>query len=110
MEKTDKPLQTESSDVKMAAMTGSGDQQAPFAARSNPDNRNSRLSTDDNRLSLSGRLDSNQRPPEPHFGGAESKTRKDKPFHGLRIARFPHFTRRIPYLPQIAPSFLQFPA
>ena len=62
---------------------------------------------------MSGRLDSNQRPPEPHSGGSGRKHRKNKPFHGLQFPHFPHFTPRAPQNPQIPGipgSFLQFPA
>src|SRR5262249_19188102 len=39
---------------------------------------------------VSGRLDSNQRPPEPpHSGGSGQESRKDKPFLSLRIPYFP---------------------
>src|SRR5262245_38777169 len=46
---------------------------------------------------MSGRLDSNQRPPEPHSGGSRPESRKGKPFHGLQISHFPYFfTQRSP--------------
>src|SRR5262245_15646795 len=47
-------------------------------------------------LRMSGRLDSNQRPPEPHSGGGRPKNRKGKPFHSLQISHFPYFTHRTP--------------
>jgi hypothetical protein len=47
-------------------------------------------------LMISGRLDSNQRPPEPHSRGSESENRKSKPFDGLQILHFPHFTHATP--------------
>src|SRR5262249_36011535 len=61
-------------------------------------------------LAMSGRLDSNQRPPEPHSGGARPTRRKSWLFPGLRITHSPHSTRRAPPIPQITLSFLQFPA
>src|SRR5262249_9731702 len=58
---------------------------------------------------MSGRLDSNQRPPEPHSGGRGRESRKDRPFLNLQIPYFPYFTRRTPHFPQNPPSFLPFP-
>jgi len=60
-------------------------------------------------LLMSGRLDSNQRPPEPHSGGTGRESRKDRPFLNLRIPYFPHFTLRNPHFPQNLLSFLPFP-
>jgi hypothetical protein len=57
-----------------------------------------------------GREDSNLRPPEPHSGGSRPENRKGKPFHGLQITHFPHFTVANLQNPQIGPSFLKFPA
>jgi len=61
-------------------------------------------------LRMSGRLDSNQRPPEPHSRGSRWENRKSKPFRGLQISHFPYFTQRTPQNPRIPGSFLQFPA
>ena len=60
-------------------------------------------------LAMSGRLDSNQRPPEPHSGGTGHESRKNRLFLSLRIPYFPHFTRRTPHFPQNPLSFLPFP-
>jgi hypothetical protein len=61
-------------------------------------------------LMMSGRLDSNQRPPEPHSGSSRLEDRKSKPIHCLQISHFPHSTQRNPQNPLIPGSFLQFPA
>jgi hypothetical protein len=47
-------------------------------------------------LAMSGREDSNLRPPEPHSGVSRSEIRKSKPLHGLQISHFPYFTQRNP--------------
>src|SRR5262245_2377241 len=60
-------------------------------------------------LAMSGRLDSNQRPPEPHSGGPGRESRKDRPFLNLRIPYFPYCTHSNPHFPQIPLSFLPFP-
>ena len=59
---------------------------------------------------MSGRLDSNQRPPEPHSDGPGRENRKNRRFLNLRIPYFPYFTLRNPHFPQIPPSFLPFPS
>jgi hypothetical protein len=59
---------------------------------------------------MSGRLDSNQRPPEPHSEVSRPENRKSKPLHGLQISHFPYSTLRNSYSPRNPPSFLQFPA
>src|SRR5262249_38890038 len=43
---------------------------------------------------VSGRLDSNQRPPEPHSESSQAENRKSKPNHGLQFSHFQHFTQR----------------
>src|SRR5262249_199744 len=58
---------------------------------------------------MSGRLDSNQRPPEPHSGGTGRESRKNRLFLNLQIPYFPHFTPRLPDFPQNPLSFLPFP-
>jgi integrase len=61
-----KPVQTETTADRM---TGEQEQTMrcdSLAVMSSEDKRKGRLSSADNRPSVSGRLDSNQRPPEPH--------------------------------------------
>jgi integrase len=64
-----KPVQTESSADKKAVDGGKDGQSHSLIATSSEDKRKGRLSCPDSRPSVSGRLDSNQRPPEPHFRG-----------------------------------------
>jgi hypothetical protein len=58
---------------------------------------------------MSVRLDSNQRPLEPHSGGIGSENRKNRRFLNLQIPCFPYFTLRNPHFPQNLLSFLPFP-
>src|SRR5262249_52896378 len=63
-----KLVQTESSADKEGGNGGHAGQAPTLIATSGEDKRKGRLSSPDNRPSTSGRLDSNQRPPEPHSG------------------------------------------
>ena len=60
-------------------------------------------------LTMSGRLDSNQRPPEPHSGGPGRENRKNRRVLNLQIPYFPYYTLRNAQFPQNLLSFLPFP-
>jgi integrase len=64
-----KPVQTETTAVNPAGKKEQAERMATVALTSSDGKRKGRLSSADNRPSVSGRLDSNQRPPEPHSGG-----------------------------------------
>src|SRR5262249_34348558 len=73
--------------------------------------QNHQLASPADRLTeyLPGRLDSNQRPPEPHSGGRGRENRKNRRFLNLQIPHFPYSTRVPPHFPQNLGSFLPFP-
>src|SRR5262249_19292173 len=61
-------VQTETTADKSTGEKGLSEQAPTIAVTSSGGKRKGRLSSADNRPSMSGRLDSNQRPPEPHSG------------------------------------------
>jgi hypothetical protein len=104
-----KPGQTGSSADKNEGDGGQTAQPPPLDATSCEDKRKGRLSSADNRPSMSGRLDSNQRPPEPHLGWRHAKgpvfPRKiaDRQVHAFHILQlFPPGARiLLPLLPAV---------
>jgi hypothetical protein len=61
-------------------------------------------------LAMSGRLDSNQRPPEPHSGGRRRCRRKNKPVLTLWCPCFLYFRDRVPQIPAFTRDLLHTPA